>query len=71
MLSKSNVYESLKALPDNFTIDELLEHLIFVQKVEEGLKDYLEGKEHLLQTKSGKSSKNGFDHMVRKSNKRP
>ena len=38
MLTKTNVIESLKVLPDNFTIDELLEHLVFVQKVEEGLK---------------------------------
>ena len=43
MISKTNVYDSLKALPDNFTIDELLDHLVFVQKVEEGLKDSLEG----------------------------
>ena len=38
MLTKTNVIESLKVLPDNFTIDELLEQLVFVQKVEEGLK---------------------------------
>lgn len=39
MLTKTNVIESLKVLPDNFTIDELLDHLVFVQKVEDGLKD--------------------------------
>jgi hypothetical protein len=39
MLTKTNVIESLRVLPDNFTIDELLEHLVFVQKVEDGLKD--------------------------------
>lgn len=44
MLTKSNVYDSLKALPDNFTIDELLDHLTFIQNVEEGLKDSIEGK---------------------------
>lgn len=39
MLTKINVIESLKVLPDNFTLDELLDHLVFVQKVEDGLKD--------------------------------
>ncbi|MCF8347162.1 MAG: hypothetical protein K9G38_08115 [Bacteroidales bacterium] len=44
MLTKTNVIESLKVLPDNFTIDELLEHLVFVQKVEEGLRQSENGK---------------------------
>ncbi len=39
MLTKTNVIQSLKVLPDNFTIDELLDHLVFVQKVEDGLND--------------------------------
>jgi len=37
MLTKSKVIESLKELPDNFTIDELIDHLVFVQKIEIGL----------------------------------
>lgn len=44
MLTKSNVYDSLKALPESFTIDELLDHLTFIQNVEAGLKDSIEGK---------------------------
>jgi len=28
MLTKSKVLESLKELPDNFTIDELIDHLV-------------------------------------------
>jgi hypothetical protein len=37
MLTKSQVIESLKELPENFTIDELIDHLVFIQKVEIGI----------------------------------
>ena len=37
MLTKSQVIESLKELPENFTIDELIDHLVFIQKVETGI----------------------------------
>jgi hypothetical protein len=37
MLTKTKVLESMKQLPDNFTIDELIDHLVFIQKVEIGL----------------------------------
>jgi len=38
MLTKEKVNKSIKNLPDLFTIDELIEQLIFVEKVEEGFK---------------------------------
>ena len=38
MLTKEKVNKSIKNLPDWFTIDELIEQLIFVEKVEEGFK---------------------------------
>jgi len=31
-------------LPDSFTIDELIDRLIFIEKVEQGLKQSAEGK---------------------------
>ena len=31
-------------LPDSFTIDELIEQLIFIEKIEEGIKQSDEGK---------------------------
>jgi hypothetical protein len=43
MLTKSKVLESLKGLPDNFTIDELIDHLVFIQKVEIGLDQSYKG----------------------------
>lgn len=36
MLTKDKVKRTIKNLPDSFTIGQLLEQLIFVEKVEEG-----------------------------------
>jgi len=44
MLTKSTVRQSIENLPDSFTIDELIEQLIFVGKVEEAIKQSDEGK---------------------------
>ncbi len=44
MLSKNTVRQSIDNLPDSFTIYELVEQLIFVEKVEEGIKQSDEGK---------------------------
>ena len=38
MLTREKVNRSVKNLPDTFSIDELIDQLIFVEKVEEGLK---------------------------------
>ena len=37
MLTKENVLNSLKDLPDRFSIDELVDKLILLQKIEIGL----------------------------------
>jgi len=37
MLDKEQVLITLNELPDKFSIDELMERLIFIQKVETGL----------------------------------
>ena len=44
MLSKNKVKKSIENLPDSFTIDELIDQLIFMKKVEEGLQQSEEGK---------------------------
>jgi hypothetical protein len=38
MLTKDKVNKSIHNLPDSFTIDELIEQLIFIEKVEAGIK---------------------------------
>ena len=44
MLTKNTVRQSIDNLPDSFTIDELIEQLIFIEKIEEGIKQSDEGK---------------------------
>jgi len=44
MLTKDKVIQSINKLPDTFTIDELIDQLIFIEKVEEGLEQSKEGK---------------------------
>ena len=44
MLTKNKVKKSIDNLPDSFTIDELIDQLIFMEKIEEGLQQSEEGK---------------------------
>lgn len=44
MLTKESVNKQIKELPDEFTLDELIERLIIVEKVNLGLKDVEEGR---------------------------
>lgn len=37
MLSKSKLREEIEKLPDTFSIDELVERLIFIEKIEKGI----------------------------------
>jgi predicted transcriptional regulator len=36
-MTKHQVVDSLKNFPENFSIEDLIERLIFIEKVEEGL----------------------------------
>lgn len=44
MITKTSLIESIKTLPEEFTIDELIERLIVVQKIEEGQRQSRAGK---------------------------
>jgi len=44
MLTKEAVNNQIKELPNEFTLDELIERLIIVEKVNLGLKDIEEGR---------------------------
>ena len=46
MLTKEMVLQSLEKMPAQFTVDELLEKIIFLSKIESGLKDIEMGKTH-------------------------
>ena len=44
MLTKDQIRKSLDQLPNSFTIDELIERLMFIEKVEAGLDQAKNGK---------------------------
>ncbi len=46
MITKTQLLNSLDQLPENPTIDHLVDHLIFIQKVEKGLDDSSNGRIH-------------------------
>ena len=43
MLSKSKVQKTLKDLPDTFTLDEIVDKLILISSIEEGLEQAEKG----------------------------
>ena len=44
MLTKDKVRKTIDRLPDNFTVDQLVEELVVLNKIEEGLKDVEDGR---------------------------
>ncbi len=44
MLTKESVNKQIEELPEEFTLDELIERLLIVEKVNLGLKDVDEGR---------------------------
>ena len=44
MLTKDKVKKTIDRLPDNFTVDQLVEELVVLNKIEEGLKDIEDGR---------------------------
>jgi hypothetical protein len=43
MVTKAKVLETVGAMPEQFNIDELIERLLFIQKVEKGLEQSKRG----------------------------
>jgi predicted transcriptional regulator len=44
MLTKEKVRKTIDRLPDNFTVDQVVEELVVLNKIEEGLKDVEQGR---------------------------
>ena len=44
MLTKDKVIKTIDRLPDNFTVDQLVEEIVVLNKIEEGLKDIEDGR---------------------------
>jgi len=44
MLTKTQIIESLSNLPENVTIDQVIDHLVVVEKIQKGLEDSANGR---------------------------
>jgi predicted transcriptional regulator len=44
MITKSQLIDSIKDLPENLTIDQVIDHLVFLEKVQKGMSDVKEGR---------------------------
>jgi len=44
MFTKTQLIDSLSKLPENLTIDQVIDHVIFVEKVRKGLSDSENGR---------------------------
>ena len=44
MLTKEKVRKTIDRLPESFTVDQIVEELVILNKIEEGLSDISEGK---------------------------
>ncbi|MCF6269917.1 MAG: hypothetical protein L3J41_09410 [Melioribacteraceae bacterium] len=44
MLTKEKIKTTIDSLPDNFTIEDIIEELIVLNKIEQGLNDVKRGK---------------------------
>jgi len=44
MITKTSLINSLEKLPENLTIDQVIDHIIFMEKVQKGLDDSANGR---------------------------
>jgi len=44
MLTKAQVYDTMNSFPEKFSIDQLIERLLFMEKVEKGMEQSRQGK---------------------------
>lgn len=56
-MRKATVIESINKLPDEFSIDEIIERLIIIEKIEKGRQDVKDGKVNTEEQAKAKLSK--------------
>lgn len=57
MLTKEKIIESIDLLPDNVSIDEVINRIILLDKIEQGLNDVKEGNIYTTEEVEEKLSK--------------
>jgi predicted transcriptional regulator len=43
MLTKEKIIETIKSMPETFSVDDVLERIVFLNKIENGLQDSATG----------------------------
>jgi predicted transcriptional regulator len=56
-MRKTTVIESISKLPDEFSIDEIIERLIIIEKIEKGRQDVRDGRVNTEEQAKAKLSK--------------
>lgn len=56
-MKKSTVIESINQLPDEFSIDDIIERLIIIEKIEKGRQEVKDGKVNSEEQAKAKLSK--------------
>ena len=57
MITKTQLINTLSKLPEDLTVDQVIDHLIFVDKVQKGLDDAANGKTHTKEEARSKLKK--------------
>ncbi len=57
MLSKKDVLKTVSKLPDNFSLDEIIDKLLFMEKVNKGLEDSMTDRVYTKDEAKSKLSK--------------
>lgn len=57
MITKTQLISTLSNLPEDLTVDQVIDHLIFVDKVQSGLDDAANGKTHTKEEARSKLKK--------------
>jgi predicted transcriptional regulator len=57
MITKTHLLSTFDKLPENLTIDQVIDHIIFVEKVQKGLEDSENGRVHTTEEARKKLNK--------------
>ena len=57
MITKTQLIDTLDKLPEDLTVDQVIDHIIFIEKVQKGLADSSEGRVNTKEETKKKLSK--------------
>lgn len=57
MITKTQIINSLDSLPENLSIDQVVDHLVFIDKIQKGLEDSSHGRVYTHDEAKGKLNK--------------